>query len=65
MLTAGTIAVHCVVLLHVPAAETPKKLNDVCPGAVLKAVPVRVTVLPGAAEAGEIPVMVGKISNLN
>jgi hypothetical protein len=64
MLTAGTTTVHCVVL-HVPTAGTPKKVNNVCPGVVLKAVPVMEIRLPALAESGLIPVIVGKTSYLN
>jgi hypothetical protein len=65
MLTPGTTTVHCVVLLHVPTAGTPKKVNNVCPGVVLKAVPVMEIRLPASAESGVIPVIVGKTSYLN
>ena len=61
----GTVAVHWV-LVHVsPGTLIPKKLNVVFPAVVLNPVPVIVTTLNAFAGSGEMPVIVGKTSNLN
>jgi hypothetical protein len=43
----------------------PKNENVVCPGVVLKPVPVRVTTVPALPTLGEIPVTVGNTSKAN
>src|ERR1039458_170629 len=62
----GTTAVHCVALTQVtPVAGMPLKVKVVPPGAVLKPVPVSVTVVPVVPLPGAIRVSSGKTANLN
>jgi len=48
-----------------PVTGTPKNEKIVCPGVVLKPVPVRVTTTPGLPLVGEMPVTCGNTSNVN